>query len=78
MFKNEIIPTYTEIKVNGKNRRVRFFGQVTFIDLTNKVKVIKDSTYLFIKNEPVTIYSDNIDAVRKEKKYVGLQTETPS
>lgn len=48
-------PTYDTITAHGKKRRVRLFGQVRIIS-DGRIKVWVGEEYLFIKNEPRTMY----------------------
>lgn len=62
-------PTYTTLKVNGKERRVRRFGGCTLTDKYGNKKVIREAGYYFIKNEPKTIYTKDIhDCINMKKK----------
>ena len=71
---NNETPTYTTVKVNGKQRRVRRFGAVTFTDKNGRQKIIREAEYLFIKNEPKTIYTRDIhDCVNIKKKNANVQ-----
>lgn len=65
-----IEPVYTKIKVNGKPRRVRRFGAVTFTDKNDKVKIIQEAGYYFIKDEPKTRYTESIDDLHPKDKQV--------
>ena len=53
----EVLPTYNTANVNGKKRRVRLFGDVRLIKATGEIKVLSQRGYMFIKNEPNTIYT---------------------
>lgn len=68
-LETEIIPTYTTVKIKGKNRKVRRFGPVTFTNKHGQSKVIREAEYFFIKNEPKTIYTKDIhDCINMKKK----------
>jgi|WetSurSiteA1Bulk_404760.scaffolds.fasta_scaffold00897_4 hypothetical protein len=56
----EIIPTYTKVTVNNKKKRVRYFGAVRLFTKDGKVKTIRPSMYMYIKNEPRTRYTEEI------------------
>lgn len=74
-----IYPTYTTVKVNNKDRRVRYFGAVTFYPVDGKPKVIREAGYYFIKNEPKTIYANEITDMSKfQKKGKGNDSQKKS
>ena len=60
-FEQEIQPTYATVVVNKKKRRVRHFGAVTLYAKDGKVKVIWPECYMYIKNEPRTRYTHDIE-----------------
>jgi len=50
-----------QIKVDGKKRRVRWFGKVKVLSEKGDVKkIVRNSGYMFVKNEPKTIYTNEI------------------
>jgi len=57
----EMVPTYTTVRVNNKHRRVRHFGAVRIIDKFDKIKIWSPEGYLYIKNEPRTRYTSDIE-----------------
>lgn len=50
-----------QIKVQGKKRRVRWFGQVRVLDEFGNIKaIVRNEGYVFVKNEPKTIFTYEI------------------
>lgn len=50
-----------EIKVQGKKRRVRWFEQVRVLDELGNIKaIVRKAGYMFVKNEPKTIFTYEI------------------
>lgn len=50
-----------KIRVKGKMREVRYFGQVRVVNENGNVsKIVRDDGYLFVKNKPKTEYTKTI------------------
>ncbi len=70
----DIKPTYTKLKIEGKERRVRFFGPIRIIKSNGRELVLRPEGYMFIKNEPATRYTYTKDVINyKELKRGGKQ-----
>lgn len=68
IFQDDVPPTYTTIKVNGKKRKVRRFGAIISTDSSGKQRVIREAEYLFIKDEPNTRYILQFDSLHPNDK----------
>jgi tyrosine-protein phosphatase YwqE len=56
-IERELIPTYNTVKINNKKKRVRYFGTVILKLKNGQIITLEKSGYMFIKNEPKTIYT---------------------
>jgi len=59
---------FATVEVEGKPRRVRFFGPITVHYANGPKQIIQPAHYMFIKNEPKTVFSHDIKEIKKFTK----------